>query len=39
MRKALIHLGYVDTYHAFAAAFENPEDCEMWLDALRTKYD
>ena len=39
MRKALIQLGYVDTYHGFSTAFENPKDSEMWLDAMHAKYD
>jgi hypothetical protein len=39
MRKALIQLGYRDTYHGFSPAFENPQDSEMWLDAMRAKYD
>ena len=39
MRKALVQLAYVDTYHGFVPAFENPQDCEMWLDAMHAKYD
>ncbi|KAL2353455.1 hypothetical protein BJ546DRAFT_123881 [Cryomyces antarcticus] len=39
MRKALVRLGYVDTYHGFAPAFENPCDSEMWLDGMRGKFD
>ena len=39
IRKALIKLGYINTYHGFAPGFENPRDSEMWLDAMRAKYD
>lgn len=39
MRKALIQLGYRGTYHGFSRAFENPQDGEMWLDAMCAKYD
>ncbi|KAJ5374315.1 hypothetical protein N7517_006321, partial [Penicillium concentricum] len=39
LRKALIHLGYDGTYHGYAAAVEYPRDCEMWLRAMRAKYD
>lgn len=39
LRKALIHLGYNGTYHGYAAAAEYPRDCEIWLRALRAKYD
>jgi len=39
MRRALIQLGYIETYHGFNPAFESPRDCEMWLDAFRAKYD
>ncbi len=38
MRRAFIELGYVDTYHGFAATLETPQDCEMWLDAMRAKF-
>lgn len=34
-----MQLGYVDTYHGYAAACENPRDCEMWLEAMRAKFD
>lgn len=39
IRKALIQLGYERTYHGYEAAVENPRDCELWLEALRAKYD
>jgi hypothetical protein len=39
LRKALIQLGYNGTYHGYAAAVEYPRDCEMWLRAMRAKYD
>lgn len=39
MRKALKILSYNDVYHGYAAAFENPKDCEMWLEAFRAKFD
>lgn len=39
LRKALVHLGYNDTYHGYAAAVEYPRDCELWLRAMRAKYD
>lgn len=32
-------LGFNDVYHGYAAAFENPKDCEMWMAALTAKYD
>jgi hypothetical protein len=32
-------LGYNDTYHGFSAILENPMDCDMWLEALKAKYD
>jgi hypothetical protein len=38
MRKALKILNYNDVYHGYAAAFENPKDCEMWLEAFDAKY-
>ena len=39
LRKALIQLGCDGTYHGYAAAAEYPRDCEMWLRAMRAKYD
>ncbi|GAB7324704.1 hypothetical protein MBLNU13_g08569t1 [Cladosporium sp. NU13] len=39
LREALEILGYQSTYHGYAAALENPRDCEMWLDALRAKFE
>ena len=39
LRKALVQLGYNDTYHGYAAAVEYPRDCKMWLRAMRAKYD
>ncbi|KAI9044891.1 sulfotransferase family protein [Aspergillus affinis] len=39
MKKALLRLGYCDTYHGYTAATENPRDCEMWLDAMAAKWD
>lgn len=38
MRRALTQLGYVETYHGFAPAFETPRDSEMWLDAVNAKF-
>ncbi|KAI9889083.1 MAG: hypothetical protein M1814_005807 [Vezdaea aestivalis] len=28
-----------DTYHGYSPAFENPRDCEMWLEAMAAKFD
>lgn len=39
LRKALVHLGYNGTYHGYAAAVEHPQDCKLWLRAMRAKYD
>ncbi len=39
IRKALLQLGYSDTYHGYEAAAENPQDCELWLEAFRAKFD
>lgn len=39
LRKALVQLGYDDTYHGYAAAVEYPRDCKMWLRAMQAKYD
>ncbi|WEW61431.1 hypothetical protein PRK78_006921 [Emydomyces testavorans] len=39
LRAALKRLGYEDTYHMVSAAFENMKDCEMWMDAIRAKFD
>lgn len=36
---ALGLIGYNSTYHGYAAALENPRDCEMWLDAMRAKFE
>jgi Sulfotransferase domain len=38
-RNALIQLSYRDTYHGFSTALDNPQDSEMWLDAMLAKYD
>ena len=38
MRRALMQLEYLDTYHGFAT-LENPMDSEMWLEALQFKYE
>ncbi|GIC94643.1 sulfotransferase family protein [Aspergillus udagawae] len=37
--KALKTLGYSHAYHANDAIFVNPQDCELWLEALRAKFD
>lgn len=34
---ALKQLGYVDTYH-MKSVFENPMDCQMWIEAFEAKY-
>lgn len=39
LRIALEQLGYNSRYHGFAAALENPKDCEMWYAALRAKFE
>lgn len=39
LRLALEQLGYHKTYHGYSAALENPKDCEMWLDAMRAKFE
>ncbi|KAK6837760.1 hypothetical protein RU639_001707 [Aspergillus parasiticus] len=39
IKKALLKLGYLDVYHGYTAATENPRDCEMWLDAMAAKWD
>ncbi|KND88890.1 hypothetical protein TOPH_06420 [Tolypocladium ophioglossoides CBS 100239] len=39
LRDALLTLGFHHTYHTFDAAFVNPHDCKLWLDALRAKCD
>ncbi len=39
LRVALEQLGYDSTYHGYAAVFENPRDCEMWLEALDAKFN
>ncbi|PYI32245.1 NAD dependent epimerase/dehydratase [Aspergillus indologenus CBS 114.80] len=36
---ALRILGYHEAYHGYQAMISNPRDCEMWLKALRAKYD
>jgi hypothetical protein len=32
-------LGYNDIFHGFSATLGNVRDCEMWLAALKAKYD
>jgi hypothetical protein len=32
-------LGYNQAYHEYDPIITNPRDCEMWLEALRAKYD
>lgn len=39
LRIALEQLGYTSTDHGFAATLENTRDCEMWLAALRAKFE
>ncbi|KAJ5114018.1 hypothetical protein N7456_002552 [Penicillium angulare] len=39
LRTALEILGYNQTYHGYSAAFENPRDCDMWLQAMSAKFD
>ncbi|KAM5450728.1 hypothetical protein MaudCBS49596_004260 [Microsporum audouinii] len=39
LRTALKILGFEDTYHMISCAVENPKDCEIWVDALRAKYE
>ncbi|KAE8381841.1 hypothetical protein BDV26DRAFT_300790 [Aspergillus bertholletiae] len=39
IKKALLQLGYSDVYHGYTAAMENPQDCEIWLDAMAAKWD
>lgn len=39
LRVALEYLGYNSTYHGYAAVFENPRDCQMWLQALDAKFN
>ncbi|CAI7590793.1 unnamed protein product [Penicillium bialowiezense] len=39
LRAALQILGYDQTYHGYAAHFENPRDCIMWLQAFGAKFD
>ena len=34
-----MHLGYGDTYHGYEASVENPRDCDLWLQAMRAKFD
>jgi hypothetical protein len=38
MRRALQQLGYHETYHGFASAFETPLDSRMWLEAFNAKF-
>ncbi|KAF9894448.1 hypothetical protein FE257_007951 [Aspergillus nanangensis] len=37
--KALKTLGYSHTYHANDAIFANPQDCELWLEAVQAKFE
>ena len=39
MRKALQQLGYNETYHGFAPAFESPLDNIMWREAVDAKFN
>ncbi|PGH09896.1 hypothetical protein AJ80_07606 [Polytolypa hystricis UAMH7299] len=39
LRAALKHLGYEDTYHMDSVSLENLRDAELWMDAIRAKYD
>ncbi len=39
LRRALKLLGINDVYHGFPAFFENPRDCEMWLEAHENKHE
>ncbi|PVH80118.1 hypothetical protein DL98DRAFT_207620 [Cadophora sp. DSE1049] len=38
MQNALRILGYPNPYH-FSSVYGNVRDCDMWVDALRAKYD
>ena len=38
MQNALRILGYPNPYH-FSSVYGNVSDCDMWVDALRAKYD
>lgn len=38
LRRALIELGYVDCYHFSSVLQENPPDAELWIEALRAKF-
>lgn len=39
LRKALLQLGYQNTYHGYEACLENPRDSKYWLEGLRAKFD
>ncbi|EQB59524.1 hypothetical protein CGLO_00066 [Colletotrichum gloeosporioides Cg-14] len=39
VRLALRSLGYLETYHMRSASTETPRDCDLWIEALRAKYD
>lgn len=39
IREALKQLGYNDVYHAKCIYDENPRDADMWVDAIKAKYD
>ncbi len=36
---ALKQLGICDAYHGYSAIFDNPRDCEMWVEALDAKFE
>ncbi|CAN8097565.1 unnamed protein product [Discula destructiva] len=39
VRTALRSLGYLETYHMRAASTETPRDNEMWMRAIKAKWD
>ena len=39
IRHALFELGYFDVYHGASPYNENPRDAEMWVEALKGKYE
>ncbi|KAL1863869.1 hypothetical protein Daus18300_008018 [Diaporthe australafricana] len=39
VRTALRSLGYLETYHMRAASTETPRDCELWMQAIKAKWD
>ena len=39
LRHALFELGYFDVYHGSSFCSENPRDCQLWVNALRGKYE